>query len=639
MELLGNLKNSVAKAFSSNTSPPSISKSDVLGLEEGERSRRLTQVSQTNVDKQNAANISGLIKTQSFPVFRGNVSKGYKRVTTKFEEEERRRRLTNKSESALRRANANKTSRMLQELGWPFYRQYHTGPEYLVMDPTKLLEEEEREWRTSDSYWGPTAKHNAAMVANILRWGNFQKNPRAGFKQHVKYLEEKERCDRVNNCETAMQNAYNEAGLIKHLGAPFYVQGLPIGHRDFSEINKLEELERKRRMMNPEEQQLAHELAGLVGGHLQNNNELEEQERGRRMLDVRQQNIAKHNAKQVSLMVRESSSNKIKGTGPMWFSISRNSMIALEEIERTRRLRDIEGQRAARQHAKLEADLISGRLAAPAKPSIHALEEEERQSRILDRAQQQLAQRNARKVSGLVARHNLMSSGSKSFALALEESERARRLTDQAQQDQARDNARKVSSLVSSLNVAPGNKLGQQNTQATTLPRSTTLPNLSSTIPLSSAEYRQTPSPLIAAAPVYLSSSPSVQPIVLPATSTPMPVAPLASATTLPIPVRSSSFTSVPIDVVAASHPALGERERKKLQKHTEKHNKKSEKQVRKAEQSMLKAEKLHQQGRDDKAVKLEGKAEKFMKTAEHERRWASGIQGELSNAPAPASM
>jgi hypothetical protein len=99
------------------------------------------------------------------------------------------------------------------------------------MDHTKLLEEDEREWRTSDSYWGPTAKHNAAMVANILRWGNFQKNPHTGFRQHVRYLEEKERRDRIQNTESAMQNAYNEAGLIKGMGAPFYVQEPVTGYR------------------------------------------------------------------------------------------------------------------------------------------------------------------------------------------------------------------------------------------------------------------------------------------------------------------------------------------------------------------------------------------------------------------------
>jgi hypothetical protein len=92
------------------------------------------------------------------------------------------------------------------------------------MDPTKLLEEEEREWRTSDSYWGPTAKHNAAMVANILRWGNFQKNPHSGFRQHLRFLEEKERSYRIGNTELAMQNAYNESRLIKYMGPPFYVQ-------------------------------------------------------------------------------------------------------------------------------------------------------------------------------------------------------------------------------------------------------------------------------------------------------------------------------------------------------------------------------------------------------------------------------
>lgn len=94
------------------------------------------------------------------------------------------------------------------------------------------------------------------------------------------------------------------------------------------------------------------------------------------------------------------------------------------------------------------------------------------------------------------------------------------------------------------------------------------------------------------------------------------------------------------MDSIAIAHPALGERQRKKLMKQAEKHNKKSEKDVRKAEQNMLRAEKFHQKGRDDKAVKLEHKAESLMKAAEHERRWATGLQHELApNAPAPASM
>lgn len=77
MEYLGNMKNAVVNALSTHNTPsPTVSKSDVLGLEEGERSRRITQVSQTKVDKENAANVSGLITRTNFPVFRGNVSKG-----------------------------------------------------------------------------------------------------------------------------------------------------------------------------------------------------------------------------------------------------------------------------------------------------------------------------------------------------------------------------------------------------------------------------------------------------------------------------------------------------------------------------------------------------------------------------------
>jgi hypothetical protein len=618
MELLENIKNSIVDVFTPNTTTPIVSKSDIVSLEESERTHRLQQVSLANVHKQNAANISGIIKEQSFPIFKGNVSRGYKRVTTRFEEDERRRRVTNKSESALRRANANKMSRMIQSLGWPFYQQNHMGAEYLVMDPTRILEEEEREWRTSNAYWAPAARHNAAVVANILVWENFQRNPNSGFRHHLSNLQEKERRDRLRPdvANNAMEHAYYEAGLIRQRGAPFYVQETPIGKRDFSQVQKLEELERKRRMTNPEEQQLAHELAGLIGGHLHKESDLEEQERGRRLTDVAQQHIAKENAKHVSLMVRESSSNKLGGAAPMWFSISRNSMRALEEIERTRRLRDIGGQRSAKQHAKLVSDMFTLRNAAPPKPisNIHATEEKERQARIADRACQQIAMKNARKVSGLVARHFLVSSTSKSYALALEEGERSNRMQDYEQQELAKDNARKISSLVSSLTLAPGN-------QSRDIPSSTAPIQQAPIISSGPGELLRETSPLVAAAPLNYSSG-------IPATT----IVPLA-------PVSQSSFTTVPADMLLTSHPSLGERQRKMLEKQVEKHNRKSEKDVRKAEQSMLKAEKLHQKGRDDKASKLEGKAEMLMKTAEHERRWASGILGELNNAPAPASM
>jgi hypothetical protein len=210
------------------------------------------------------------------------------------------------------------------------------------MDPTKLLEEEERQWRTNDAYWTPTAKHNAATVANILRWNNFQKNPRAGFRRYIRHIEEKERKDRLRAeiMNHAMENAYNESRLIKRMGPPFYIQGettrsiissplvLAIlntnitTEHDLSEIHKLEEEERKRRMQNPSERQLARELAGAVSGHLNRETELEEKERDRRMTDLGQQKLAQENARHVSLMVRESSFNKVPQILPLSSSIS-----------------------------------------------------------------------------------------------------------------------------------------------------------------------------------------------------------------------------------------------------------------------------------------------------------------------------
>lgn len=84
---------------------------------------------------------------------------------------------------------------------------------------------------------------------------------------------------------------------------------------DFSDVHKLEEKERERRINSPSEQQLARELASVASGRsLNKETEVEEQERGRRMKDVGAQKLAKENAKHVSLMVRESSSNKVCST-------------------------------------------------------------------------------------------------------------------------------------------------------------------------------------------------------------------------------------------------------------------------------------------------------------------------------------
>lgn len=81
--------------------------------------------------------------------------------------------------------------------------------------------------------------------------------------------------------------------------------------------------------MNPEEQQLAHEVAGIIkneqGLSAIHDTESEEQERRRRIADKKSQNIAKQNAKQVSLMVRESSQNKVNNLSyfpPFHFAFS-----------------------------------------------------------------------------------------------------------------------------------------------------------------------------------------------------------------------------------------------------------------------------------------------------------------------------
>ncbi len=66
--VLGNNHNKV-----NNTN---VSRKDVLGLEEQERTRRIEQASQTRIDQKNAKDVSVLIQEQRFPVFKGNVSSG-----------------------------------------------------------------------------------------------------------------------------------------------------------------------------------------------------------------------------------------------------------------------------------------------------------------------------------------------------------------------------------------------------------------------------------------------------------------------------------------------------------------------------------------------------------------------------------
>lgn len=545
-----------------------------------------------------------------------------------------------------------------------------------------------------------------------------------------------------------MDNAYREAGFIRHLGPPFYVQSAQ-PERELKEVHQLEEMERARRLRNPSEKQLARELAGVVSASFQpqplaTEKALEEKERHRREGDFRGQLLAKANARNVSLMVRESSANKI--AGPMWFSITRNSMRALEEIERTRRMRDYEGQRLSKLHAKQVSSILLEGLANSTKPGFISLEEEERQNRILDRAQQHIAVKNARKVSGMIAKHFLFNNTTRSYALAMEEGERQRRIQDREHERLARANARKVSSLVSSLKTAPVRHVVQPSlTEAETKPLishakeetatlSKPLPPLPTYDSFVATEKKATAIPIAApaaavpvaaaavplqtivteeitvtarsapveplaqsippvsgvpivpaaapvtspavsfAAPVTSPAVPISAPItpiaqqqsnvayvspivpitgIVPSTSTQVPVAPLSSPPSsqlnaVPI-VRSSSYTSiatgpaiVPIDQYATgAPPLLGERERKKLAKEADRHNRKAEKDVRKAEASMQKAQKMHQKGRDDKAMKLEGKANHLIQLADNERKWATGLQGEILNphAPAPATM
>lgn len=689
---LTSIKNTVVDAFSGPTEQHTASKLEVLGLEEVERTRRLEQVSQSRVDKQNAASISHLISQKGHETHHHNftgLSKGYKRVTTKWEEDERRRRHTNKTECAFRRANANKTALMIQGLGWPFIHN-HAGAEYISMEPTRALEEGERVWRTNNSYWTATAKHNAAMVANILRWNNFQPNRNSGFRGVTRSWEEKERNYRLQGdvFNRAMENSYEESRLIKLLGHPFYVPTIENNQLSTASVHKLEEKERSRRLRHPLESQRAHEVAGLVAQAqpLGQEKAVEEKERGRRLVDTRGQTIAKQNAKNVSLMVRESSSNTL-GQGPLWFSISRNSMRALEEIERTRRQRDIQGQGLAKLHAKHVSDLVlNGQVP---RPSASRLEEQERQSRLFDRAQQTTAMKNARKVSGLVARHFLYNTSSRSYAQAMEESERSRRLQDNRSEYLAMSNAKKVSQMVSSRNLAKE------------LPAFTAPTAVSTSIPIAPTPVIAAPSipiapPAVAKhvsiapisapiAPIAAPVAPIAAPVVPVAPIAPVstvkapvasvaplttsipqsmastiPVAPLASpAATAAVPItRQASFGQntygspapfgnvVPIDHNMPQNTHLGERERKKLAKEADRHNRKSEKDLKRAEASRLKAEKLHQKGKSDKAIKLTSKADHLILMAQHEKKWASGIKNELQsgpiiapNAPAPAAM
>ncbi len=189
--------------------------------------------------------------------------------------------------------------------------------------------------------------------------------------------------------------------------------------------------------------------------------------------------------------------------GPLWFSISRSSMRALEEGERSSRIADVEGQRTARLNArKVSNILVSANFGAKrgTLPSVTIqLEERERQYRILDRTQQQISIKNARKVAGLIARYNLFSSSSRSYALALEESERARRINDQESELVAQQNARKVSSLVSCLQAPPTHQANNVSTftqQTTVIAFKTTkaLPPL----PMQKAPVREE-SPILAA--------------------------------------------------------------------------------------------------------------------------------------------
>jgi len=238
-------------------------------------------------------------------------------------------------EQASRTVNAWKVSGMIRSLGWPFYQG---GPKQLYTLPNRTTRDEEKERkRRRDPQVQRTAETNAKHVSTLIRQAQFKRNTRLGSKSLIKKAEERERKRRLTkgNLLQHCENAYYEAGLIRAVGYPFYVQAAD-REGQCNQIVKEEEQERERRVQDTAGEEVARANARKVSNLISS---AEESQRGRAQL----------HAERISIMII-------------------SDVERWEKDEQQRRMLDLEGRKLAQENAAKVSQFVSQDFAQRAGP-------------------------------------------------------------------------------------------------------------------------------------------------------------------------------------------------------------------------------------------------------------------------------
>lgn len=730
MNALNTITRTASEVFSSE---PTVPRSEVLAMEEKERADRIEHIAQSSINRANAKNVSSLVSATQFPYFKGGLNKGFKSYTRKAEELERQRMLASKAELGLRRQNARMLAGHVNALGWPFIRS--AGQQkFILTDETKLAEEEERDRRLADKSTHMIARNNAALVSNLIRWDNYQRHTNAGLKRMTRNMEEKERKARIADKadqERAAELAFHTSGFIRRLGWPFYNQPT-YDNKDMTRA--IEEEEKNLRLANPHERMLAKENAGIVADliHAKDAAFLEEKEKDRRLQDRLEQERHKAHAKKVAGIIafqnapqeierkrlladkahsREAQlgAKKVAEMVPHFMSISSWNINRAVEKERSRRANDITAIAYAKHTAKKVSQLILDANTEKSSAWSNDLEQE-RIRRMHDRAASDLNKKNARKISKMISNRN-------NTSLSATESERARRLADTNEQQLHQNVARQLSDLVKGapvfnnqgmplnkpIDVEMGLPTATAVRSAPIMPEAISAPVASAAplersipveAPLSAPlqkpleQERAVPfmqaggspfinQPIMQQQPTQIYSSPATMPVSYSSPST-MPIT-YSSPSAMPItysspsamPITYSSPSAMPMTYSAApsavpitgySQPmtylpgaapayvpydsavpshlrVMTDKERRKLEKQASKHSHRSQREARRAEHDLAKAEKLHFKGKDNRAVRYESKAEQHNIAAKHHQAWAQELAADSLSHTLPSAL
>jgi len=439
---INNISNTVMDTISpAPASEMDLTKRQVLGLEEAERTRRMEHPADALQSQQTAAQVSSFMKNAKLPT----LNSGIKRVTGRAEEMERSRRISSKPEVAHRKMNAGRSANMIRSLGWPFYMQNAgSGPVYAFADETSIAEEQERSYRLNNVLQAQQTKQNAARTANAIRWGlpSLTLLPHKGSRAITRGMQERERSRIVNDQEElfrASELAYRTAGCIRSLGWPFYVSG------EHFNVNAMEDVERSRRIADKGEQALAREHANRVSRLIPRtvaHTPARKNSSVQQLSSERPQQISNDRLEELLSPDVWKQHEGLHG--------ERSDTNWAYEQERDRRIRDPYGSAIAKRNATLVSNIIfmakPRSLGSDVEKQLPVFEQE-RQSRMHDRQQQLTSQRNARLVSNLIKDSHRPSSIKPAKWSRLMEQEKNRRMVDPQQSHNVKL-AKQVSDLV-----------------------------------------------------------------------------------------------------------------------------------------------------------------------------------------------